>query len=229
MQPDQPTVQSAIEKALEIVVGDRVPIESAGRTDAGVHALGQVAAFDLPDGTDLYRLRASINGLTNNDVSVVSIEEAHVDFNPRRDAVSRTYEYTIVSGRPRAPMLDDRSWFIYRELDVDRLNQAAACLIGTHDFSAFRAADCVSTSTIRNIFSSEWSREDHIYRYRVTGNAFLKQMVRILVGSMVDLQLDRLEFDTFRALLAGGDRGDAGRTAPPEGLILVHVKYPSSE
>ncbi len=228
MQPDQPSVQSAIEKALETVIGDRVAVESAGRTDSGVHALGQVAAFNLPDGTDLYRLRASLNGLTNDDVSVVHMEAVDESFDPRRDALSRTYEYTIVSGRPRAPMLDDRSWFVYPDLDFDQLGEAAACLIGTHDFSAYRSADCMSESTVRDIFASEWTRDDHVYRYRITGNAFLKQMVRILVGSMVDIQLDKLDLETFRSLLAGGRRVDAGRTAPPEGLILMHVEYPDS-
>jgi tRNA pseudouridine38-40 synthase len=225
VQPDQRTVQSAIENALATVVGERVATEAAGRTDAGVHALGQVAAFDLPDGTNLYRLRASINGLTPDDVSVVSIEEVAADFDPRRHAKSRTYEYTMVSGRPRSPVLEDRCWFLYQELDFDRLSQAAACIIGTHDFSAFRAADCNSESAVREMFESEWSVENHIYRYRIKGNAFLKQMVRILVGSMVDIQLDRLDFDTFRELLDGGDRDDAGRTAAAEGLVLLRVDY----
>jgi tRNA pseudouridine38-40 synthase len=225
MQPAQRTVQSAIETALETVVGTRVPIESAGRTDSGVHALGQVAAFDLPDGTDVYRLRASLNGLTPDDVSVVDIVEVAADFDPRRHAKSRTYEYTIVSGRPRSPMLEDRSWFYYHEFDIDRLNEAASCLIGTHDFSAYRAADCMSKSTIRNIYESEWTVDNHVYRYRITGNAFLKQMVRILVGSMVDIQVQRLDFERFRQLLEGGDRGDAGRTAPPEGLVMLRVDY----
>ena len=129
MQPAQRTVQSAIEKALETVVGTRVPIESAGRTDSGVHALGQVAAFDLPDGTDVYRLRASLNGLTPDDVSVVDIVEVAADFDPRRHAKSRTYEYTIVSGRPRSPMLEDRSWFYYHEFDIDRLVADEDCVL----------------------------------------------------------------------------------------------------
>jgi tRNA pseudouridine38-40 synthase len=224
-QPDQRTVQSAIENALATVVGERVAVQSAGRTDAGVHALGQVAAFDLPDGTDLYRLRASINGLTPDDVSLVLIEEVAADFDARRHAKSRTYEYTMVSGRPRAPMLEGRCWFMYQELDLDTLNRAAACIVGTHDFSAFRAADCNSDSTVRNVFESGWSVENHVYRYRIRGNAFLKHMVRILVGSMVDIQLERLEFDTFRELLNGGDRDDAGRTAAAEGLVLLRVDY----
>jgi len=225
LQPNQPTVQSAIEKALEIATGERVRLASAGRTDAGVHALGQVAAFDLSDGTDLYRLRASLNALTNDDISIVELEEVAADFDPRRHAKSRTYEYTIVSGRPRAPMLEGRSWFVYKELDLDKLNQAAACVVGEHDFSAFRAADCTSESTVRDIFESAWTVDSHVYRYRVRGNAFLKQMVRILVGSMVDVELGRLSLDAFRKALDGGDREDAGRTVPPDGLVLVSVQY----
>lgn len=225
MQPDQPTVQAAIEKALETVTGERVRLASAGRTDAGVHALGQVAAFDLPDGTDLYRLRASVNALTNHDVSILELDEVAADFDPRRHARSRTYEYTIVSGRPRAPMLEGRSWFLYKGLDIDRLNQAAVCVLGVHDFSAFRAADCTSESTVRDIFESEWTVDNYVYRYRVRGNAFLKQMVRILVGSMIEVSLGRMTLDEFRAALDGGVRSDAGRTVPPEGLVLVSVEY----
>lgn len=200
-------------------------VEGAGRTDAGVSALAQVAAFDLPDGTDLYRLRASLNGLTARDISVVDLTEVPASFDPRRDAVSRTYRYTVVCGRPPSPMLADRSWHVYPDLDESLLQELADMVVGTHDFAAFRSADCDSSSTERQILSSRWRRDGHVLVYEVSGNAFLKQMVRVLVGSMVDVALGDLEKNDFAALFDHGDRRRAGRTAPAKGLMLVGVVY----
>ena len=225
IQPDQPTIQGALEQALRTVFGRPIAVAGAGRTDAGVHALGQVAAFDVPDGTDLYRLRASLNGLTAGDVSVVELHEAAPGFDPRRDARARTYVYTIVSGRPPSPLLRDRSWHVPAALDPELLGRLASYVCGEHDFSAFRAANCESPTTVRRVLDSEWSVEDGIFRYRIRANAYLKQMVRILVGPMIDVCLERLDENSFAALLDGGDRTRAGRTAPAKGLTLVRIEY----
>jgi tRNA pseudouridine38-40 synthase len=226
VQPDQPTVQAALEHAISVVIGDRVRVAGAGRTDAGVHATGQVAAFDVPDGTDLYRLRASLNGLTPTDIAVVTLDEAEPRFDPRRDALARTYRYTIVSGRPPSPLLRDRSWHVYPTLERPLLDRLAASVVGVHEFSAFRAADCESDSAEREVLASSWSQsEDGIYSYEVSANAFLKQMVRILVGTMVDVALDRRSESEFASLLAGGSRAAGGPTAPARGLTLLRVDY----
>lgn len=198
----------------------------AGRTDAGVHALGQVVAFEVPDGTDLRRLRGSLNALAGRGITVVTLEPTHNTFNPRRDALGRTYRYTIVNGRPASPFLDDRSWTIYRPLDLHLLARSAASLLGQHDFQAFRSADCQSRSTLRSVTLSEWRREGPIFTYTVTANAFLKQMVRALVGTMVDIAIERLPESRMGELLAGGSREQAGQTAPAKGLTLVSVEYP---
>jgi tRNA pseudouridine38-40 synthase len=225
VQPDQPTVQAALEHALAVVLGERVRVAGAGRTDSGVHATGQVAAFDVPEGTDLYRLRAALNGLTAADISVVTLAEAPAEFDPRRAARSRTYRYTIVSGRPPAAMLRDRSWHVYPSLDPALLSRLAARIVGVHDFAAFRAADCESDSTEREVFVSTWSSDDGVYTYEVTANAFLKQMVRVLVGTMVEVALGRMTEADFARLLSGGTRAAAGPTAPARGLTLVRVEY----
>ncbi|MFQ5479098.1 MAG: tRNA pseudouridine synthase A [Candidatus Binatia bacterium] len=167
-QPDRPTVQAALEHALKVATGVACSVEGAGRTDAGVSALAQVAAFDLPDGTDLYRLRASLNGLTARDISVVDLTEVPASFDPRRDAVSRTYRYTVVCGRPPSPMLADRSWHVYPDLDESLLQELADMVVGTHDFAAFRSADCDSSSTERQILSSRWRRDGHVLVYEVS-------------------------------------------------------------
>jgi len=224
-QPNRPTVQVALEHALQVVVGRRVRVEGAGRTDAGVHALGQVAAFDVADDTDLYRLRASVNGLTDRDISVVDLEEVAADFDPRRSAKRRMYRYTIVSGRPPSALLEDRSWHVYPQLDQAQLDRLAAALLGEHDFNAFRASDCEAVGSIREVFISCWQASGGIYTYEIVANAFLKQMVRVLVGSMVDVALGKLDEQRFYRLLAGGERSSAGRTAPAAGLVLVSVEY----
>jgi len=184
-----------------------------------------VAAFDVPDDTDLYRLRASINGLTERDISVVELREAPSGFDPRRDAKRRTYHYTIVSGRPPSAMLEDRSWHVYPELDRSVLDRLAEAIIGEHDFNAFRASDCEANGSVREVFASSWEVSGGIYTYEITANAFLKQMVRVLVGSMVDVVLGKLDESRFYELLEGGEREQAGRTAPAAGLVLVSVDY----
>jgi len=225
VQPAQPTVQAALEHAIAVVLGDRVRVAGAGRTDAGVHAVGQVVAFDVPDGTDLYRLRASLNGLTPRDVAVVTLEEAAKDFDPRRAARSRTYSYTIVTGRPPSPLLHDRSWHVYPQLDDATLARLAARVKGEHDFSAFRATDCEAESPVREVLASAWSRNGDTLVYEITAIAFLKQMVRILVGTMVEVALGRMTETEFASLLEGAERSAAGRTAPAQGLTLLRVDF----
>ena len=224
-QPDQPTVQVALEKALQVATRTSVRVEGAGRTDAGVHALGQVAAFNLADGVDLYRLRASLNGLTGNDIAVIELIEVPSDFDPRRRARRRSYRYTVVSGRPPSPLLDDRSWHVAPQLDANLLERLAEQVCGTHDFSAFRASDCEAPTTRREVMQSQWHAQAGILTYDITATAFLKHMVRVLVGTMVDVALAKIPQTRFAELLAGGDRRRAGRTAPAKGLTLLSVEY----
>lgn len=227
LQLGAPTIQGELERALAIAARQPVRLMAAGRTDAGVHATGQVIAFDLADGdVDLVRLCRSVNALTPRSICIVGLEPVNDAFDPRRHALSRTYEYTVVSGRPQGPFLYARSWHVPVRLDVAKLDALARELIGHRDFCAFRAADCGSPSTRRFVSESTWTADGPVLTYRVSANAFLKQMVRTLVGSMVDVELGRLPESTYRELLDGGSRTRAGRTAPAGGLTLVGVRYP---
>jgi len=225
VQPNAPTVQSDLERALKVATRRETRVAAAGRTDAGVHAAGQVAVFDVAADIDLHRLRASLNGITGPAVTVVSLETVPAWFDPRRDAVARSYRYTVVHGRPRSPLLDTRSWHVPSRLDAAALQELAAMVVGRHDFSAFRAADCEAKTTHRSVRYSAWTSSAGVLVYDITAQAFLKNMVRILVGTMVETVLGKRSIEDFAQLLEGGDRRRAGRTAPAKGLLLVGVEY----
>jgi tRNA pseudouridine38-40 synthase len=226
VQPNASSIQQEVENALQVATGAPTRVEAAGRTDAGVHAEGQVVAFDVADGTDLRRLTAQLNGIMPRDIAVHSLSRAEAGFDPRREARSRTYRYTLVCGRPRAPLLDGRCWYLAGAgLELAELNDLAARVVGTHDFRAFRAGDCEASTTTRTVTQSVWRAQPPALVYEISANAFLKNMVRVLVGTMVDTLQGRLSGADFSRLLAGADRTDAGRTAPPQGLVLVRVAY----
>ncbi len=228
LQPDRPTVQGELEKALAIATRAPRRIAGAGRTDAGVHALGQVASFDVDDGTDLFRLRLALDSLTPHDIAVLALEEVSPDFDPRRAAVARRYRYTIVNSPAFSAFLRGRAWHVVRPMDRELLQRLASALVGDHEFSAFRASDCPSPRTWRTVTWSRWTFEGRILHYEIESPAFLKQMVRTLVGSMFDVDRGLLAESDFYGLLRGGARAQAGRTAPAEGLTLVSVRYPES-
>jgi len=225
IQPNAPSIQEELERALEIATRSKIRVAGAGRTDAGVHAEAQVAAFDVADDVDLYRLRASLNGITGASISVVSLEPARADFDPRRDAVARTYRYTIVHGRPRSPLLESRAWHVPSSLDVAVLQELASTVVGRHDFRAFRASDCGAETTVRRVRRSVWRPADGVLEYEICAEAFLKHMVRVLVGTMVETALGKRAVSDFPRLFEGAARNEAGRTAPAKGLVLVRVEY----
>ena len=227
LQPGGPTVQSVLEQALSTALREPVRVRGAGRTDAGVHARGQVAAVRVTQvPADLVKLQKSLNALTPDDVAVRAIEVVGDDFDPRRHARSRAYEYRILNAPAPSPFWRRHAWHLPRALDVDAMATAAALLVGEHDFAAFRAADAeVVRSTVRRAFVSRVDREAELLVYRIEATAFLKHMVRNIVGTLVEVGSGARPANDLAAVIESRDRGRAGPTAPPHGLCLVAVRY----
>ncbi len=225
LQPDRPTIQQALETALRTVLGHAVRVEASGRTDAGVHALGQVAAFSIARRPELRALHKSLNALAGAGIVVRELREVAENFDPRRDARRRIYEYSIDNRPWPSPFRARYAWHVPAPLDLDGMQRAARTLVGEHDFASFQAADCDAQGSIRRVFESEWQRRGDEILYRVSATAFLRHMVRTIVGTLVEVGHGVRTVDRFAALLDARDRTLAGPTAPAHGLVLVRADY----
>jgi tRNA pseudouridine38-40 synthase len=234
---DEPNIQSMVEAAIARVSGQQVTVIGAGRTDTGVHATGQVIAFDLAWRHEEDDLLRAINATLPDDIAVQRLDRAEQSFHPRYDASSRTYQYFVYEAQIRQPMMARMSWWvhppIHQRLDVDKMNWAAAKLLGSHDFASFGTPP-QGESTRRHVFRSEWEIEvptqgTRLISYCIEANAFLYHMVRSIVGSLVEIGLGRMTITEFIDAFQAKDRGRIGWLAPPHGLTLVEVKYEQSD
>jgi tRNA pseudouridine38-40 synthase len=225
LQPNAPSVQGALERAVGIVLREPVRIVAAGRTDAGVHACGQVATFRTAQCPDLATLRRSLNALAGPDIAVLAADPAPDTFDPRRDARSRTYAYCILNRRAPSPFWRHRAWHVPYDLDVDAMRAAAEVLCGEHDFSSFRGAGCTARHAVRRAFASGLGRRGDVVRYEIEATGFVRHMVRNIVGTLVEVGRGALTVAAFRELIAARDRRCAGPMAPACGLYLVGVRY----
>lgn len=224
-QPGLRTVQAELEAALATVLREPVELTVAGRTDAGVHAWGQVASFgaaaEVPG--DLVR---RLNGIAPEDVAVTAVAPAPEGFDARRDATSRSYRYRLLTRRPSSPFERGRALWWPHRVDRDGLDACAAALPGRHDFTAFTPSQTDHVHFRREILAARW--EDHpgdILAFHVTADAFMRNMARILVGTMLEVSSGRRGVESFTELLAGAPRPAAGETAPPHGLYLESVSF----
>jgi tRNA pseudouridine38-40 synthase len=221
-QPALRTVQDVLEAALERVTGRQLQLTVAGRTDAGVHAHGQVASHDGAPA------RASaLNGVLPADVRVLESDEAPDGFDARRDALSRTYRYRIHTRRMASPFERGRALHWPHLIDRAALDRCAALIIGTYDFTAFTPTQTDHVLFTRTVLRAEWrDPEPHVLELWIEAETFMRHMVRTLVGTMLDVAGGRRSEADFRSLLEGRPREHAGDTAPPHGLYLESVRYP---
>jgi tRNA pseudouridine38-40 synthase len=238
-QAGQCTVQGELQRALmiylaslakkyDLAVPDPVVIEGSGRTDAGVHARQQVASFDWPSGfeLDIEAMRRSLSGISHPDVTVIGASVVSADFHARRSPHIKQYRYRMVLREGRHGLDEHQAWFVPKNVDVAKMIEGARLFCGTHDFSAFRAADCCAPSTERTVVLSELVRKNRDeLLYLIEGKGFLKQMVRIIVGTLVDVGRGKLEVEDICRIIESGDRTQAGITAPANGLTLHSVRY----
>jgi len=225
LQPDARTLQGVLETALATVLRHPVRVAASGRTDAGVHAMGQVATFRTEHAIDPREIRRSLNALTPPDLAVHEVTLAAEAFDARRHATARVYEYRIWTHPWRSAFWHRFTWHVPRALDLAAMRFAAAALVGEHDFSAFRASDCDADGAVRRVIHSGFTEAEGLCVYRVEANAFLKHMVRSIVGTLVEVGTGQRAVDGVATALASRDRSRAGQTAPPQGLVLMAVRY----
>ncbi|MEA3310318.1 MAG: tRNA pseudouridine(38-40) synthase TruA [Chloroflexota bacterium] len=224
IQKDVPTVQEELERVLTQLATVPIRILFAGRTDAGVHATGQVIAFDLIWQHNLGNLHRGMNALLSEQIAIKGLEQVAEDFHPRFDAVRRSYRYKIYRAVVRNPLVGRYSLHISTELSVLAMQKAAQSLIGIHDFGAFGTPP-QGNITVREIFDASWQRADDWLIFDITANAFLYRMVRILVGTMLRVGSNSLTGEEFREMLRTQNRRKAGPAVAAQGLTLEAVAY----
>ncbi|WP_131195266.1 tRNA pseudouridine(38-40) synthase TruA [Lichenihabitans psoromatis] len=225
-QANGPSIQGEIERAAEALSGAPVMVKGAGRTDAGVHATGQVAHLDFIKPYRSDSVRDALNAhLRPHPISVLKAEEVGPDFDARSSATRRHYLYRIVNRRPPLALSHDRAWLVKRRLDAGAMHEAGQALIGRHDFTTFRDADCQAISPIRTLDRIEVSQEGDRIDIRVTARSFLHRQVRSMVGSLEFVGAGKWSTDDLRAALDARDRSRCGTVAPAAGLYLARVDY----
>ncbi len=229
-QADQPSVQEAIERAIHAFCGETISIRGAGRTDAGVHALGQVAHLDLVKEWPADTVRDAINahlGQAGDAVAILSAERIDGEFDARFSAVARHYLYRIVNRRARLAIDARRAWWVPKPLDADAMHEAAQTLIGRHDFTTFRSIHCQAKSPIRTLDRLDVTRTGDLIEIRASARSFLHNQVRSMTGTLKRVGDGAWSPADVSAALEAADRARCGPVAPPDGLYLTKVDYPA--
>jgi tRNA pseudouridine38-40 synthase len=227
LQKSLPTIQGAMEAALAHILGKLIRVHGAGRTDAGVHATGQVAHFSAEWNRSPEALQKGCNALLPPDAVIRDLTVVPEDFHARHSARSKTYVFSILNHPLRSPLNRNYSWHVPYTLDLNSMTEAAACLKGTHDFAAFGSPTDGTTSTVRQILSAGWHMDETtgLMCFTIRGTGFLRYMVRSIVGTLVQVGSRKISPSDFAAILQSCDRSKSGPTAPPHGLCLQLVEY----
>jgi tRNA pseudouridine38-40 synthase len=220
------TIQQVLEETLQRITGEKVTLYGSSRTDAGVHALHQVAHFRTSSRIPERNLLLGLNSLIPRNIVVKDLTEVDEEFHARYSARSKTYFYRIFNSDVRPALHRNYCWYVFMPLDVGRMAEAALILKGVNDFSAFCSAQTDAKSPVREVYDARFEREDRFFlRFSVEANGFLRHMVRTIVGTLVDVGKGKINAVDFRGILESRDRKRAGVTAPPQGLFLSGVKY----
>ncbi len=225
VQPGLRTVQDTIERTLDTILKNKTRILAAGRTDAGVHAFGQVATFLTESMIPEDALLRAANSMLPADVSVISVQEAGLDFHPRYSARSKTYIYAVNMSPVKNPLLSRYALHMKHQLDIKAMESAAQLFLGEHDFASFMGVGTPVKSTVRNIKESEIFISGDMLYYAIKGNGFLRHMVRNIVGTLLEVGKGKTDFSDIKRIIDSRNRAEAGPTAPPQGLYLVSVEY----
>lgn len=226
-QPNGVAVQAVLEKEIEKLSGKPAALHGSGRTDSGVHALAQVAHFDTESRIPSDKWAFALNAGLPPDIRVQFSDEAKPDFHARYDVKQKHYRYTIELGAHASAFRRNTALHYHGALDLGRMERAASQALGEHDFVAFKTAGTRLNSTVRTLYRSAWTRHGSLLYYDVAGSGFMYNMVRILVGTMLEIGGGLCDENAIKKAFDSGKREDAGATAPPQGLMLMRVQYPS--
>lgn len=225
-QPNVPTIQGELERVISRIVKEQVTVYGSGRTDAGVHALGQVINFRTNGTIPTDRICVAMNSLLPRSIAAIHACEVDEEFHARYSAKSRLYRYDILNRDVRSAILGRFCWHVPQPLNVEAMEEASRCLVGMHDFAAFTSGDRDEDGpTVRNVMFAAVRREGEHVLFEIRANAFLRSMVRTIVGTLVEIGLGKRPVSEMAEILCSRDRRRAGRTAPPQGLCLVEVEY----
>lgn len=224
-QPNKLNIQGTIEKAIEEITGEEVDLNASGRTDAGVHAIGQVANFKTNSKLPIEKFQIAINSKIKKSIRIISCEEVDERFHSRLTCKRKTYRYVINNSSYGSAIYRNLETHIPQKLDIQKMQKAAKYFEGEHDFKAFKASGTSSKSSVRTIYEAVVKKEGEKIYIELTGNGFLYNMVRIISGTLVDVGLGKVQPEEISKIIEAGKRENAGKTLPPQGLYLVKVDY----
>ena len=224
-QPDKLNIQGEIERAIEEITGEKVDLIASGRTDAGVHSLGQTANFKIEGNFPIEKFPIALNSKLKNSIRIKSAEEVEERFHSRYSVKSKRYRYIINNSQYGTAIYRELEFHIPQKLNIEKMKEAAKYFEGEHDFKAFKASGTSSKSSVRTIYKAEVIEDGDRIKIELTGNGFLYNMVRIISGTLVDVGYGKIKPEEIKEIIESKDRKKAGKTLPPQGLYLVEVTY----